>query len=254
MQKVKFQLAAALLALFSLAACDSSTGPEAGANVTLWAVGSPTGTAAGALSPSSLRAGADIVQTDGIHTLELVRVAVVLREIELERISDDDCSNSGDDSSGDDDSCEEFVIGPMVLELPLDGSIRQVISATVPADTYDELEFEIHKPEDDTADDLAFIQANPDFRDVSIRVEGTFDGEPFLFTQDLNEDQELELSPPLVVSEDAGPLDLTLVLDVASWFVRGDGSLIDPSTALKGGPNEDVVEGNIERSIDIFDD
>ena len=253
MQNNRNLLMTGLFALSSLAACDSSTGPEAGATVTIWASASPTATADGTHGPASLSVGADVVQSDGAHTLELTRVALVLREIELKRISDDDCSHS-DSIGGDDDSCEEFAIGPMILELPLDGSIDQVIRATVPADTYDELEFEIHKPDDDTPEDLAFLQANPEFKDVSIRVEGRYDGEDFLFVQDLNEDQELVLSPPLVVSEETGPVDLTLVLDVERWFVRGDGSLIDPRTALKGQPNEDVVEENIERSIDIFDD
>ncbi len=244
---------ATVLAVFSLAACDSSTGPEGGSALTLWVAGGPSGTGGGALSTVQLGNGADLVQTDGTHTLELTRVAVVVREIELERISDDDCEALSSGGS-DDDDCEEFVIGPLILELPLDGSINQVITATVPADTYDELEFEIHKPEDDTPEDLAFIQANPEFRDVSIRVEGRFDGQAFVFTQDLNEDQELELIPPLVVSEETGPVELTLVLDVSTWFVRSNGSLIDPRTALKGQPNEDVVEDNIERSIDIYDD
>jgi hypothetical protein len=41
---------------------------------------------------------------------------------------------------------------------------------------------------------------------------------------------------------------------VDSWFRRGDGSLVDPATANKGGANEDLVEENIERSIEGFED
>ncbi|MCK7521644.1 MAG: hypothetical protein MZV64_30150 [Ignavibacteriales bacterium] len=69
------------------------------------------------------------------------------------------------------------------------------------AGTYDRLEFEIHKPEDDgDADDAAFLAAHPDFRRISIRVTGTYNGTPFAYTTDLSEEQERALVPPLSLS------------------------------------------------------
>jgi len=216
----------------------------------LW-VGSGQGSLGGASDRAiPLVRASDLVLQDDTHTLEISRVAIVLREIEMERVDDDDCD---DHVAGDDDSCEEFEIGPILLELPLDGSIDQLVSADVPPGTYDELEFEIHKPESD-GDDEAILTANPEFDGVSIRVEGTFDGEDFVFLQDLDAEQEIDLSPPLVVEEGSGPIDVTLRLDVSGWFVRPDGSLIDPRTANKDQPNEEIVEDNIERSIDVFED
>lgn len=219
-------------------------------------VGAPT---TGLAAPSF-----DLVQNDGANTLTITRVAIVLREIELERLDDecDDDSGSGDGNSGsseDDggsgDGCEEFETGPMLLELPLDGTVLQDISlAGVAAGMYDEIEFDIHKPEDDGPEDLAFLQQQPDFRHVSIRVEGEFNGSPFTYLTDLNEEQEVDLVPPLVVGEN-GATNVTLSIDVGTWFVEADGStLIDPATANKGGPNEQLVEDNIERSIEGFED
>jgi len=89
---------------------------------------------------------------------------------------------------------------------------------------------------------------------VSIRVEGTFDGETFVYLTDLNEDQEYALVPPLEVTESTGPVNLTLSIDVTTWFVTSGGSLIDPTSANKGGANENLVEDNIEGSIEIFED
>lgn len=252
---LRIGMAVTSLAL-ALAACDDSgtqlTGPggsTGGGDISL-SIAVP---AAGAAS-MSISGGAlfDIVQNDGSSELVIERVAMVLREIELERQFDDDCD---DHVSGEDDDCEEFSTGPMILELPMDGSVDQLVTIdNVPADTYDEIEFRIHKPEDDTAEDLEFIGNNPDFDRVSIRVEGTFDREPFVYVTDLNEDQEYALVPPLVVGEDSGPLNMTLSIDVTTWFATSVGTLVDPRSANKGGENEDIVEDNIERSIDLFED
>ena len=130
-------------------------------------------------------------------------------------------------------------------------------SANVPATgepgTYDAIEFEIHKPEDDDAGDAAFIAANPGFANVSVRVEGTYNGTPFVFTSDLGEDQEFELSPPLVVAGSA-ETELTLFIDLAAWFQTPDGGLLDPATANDGGANRNVVRDNIRNSIEAFGD
>lgn len=95
-----------------------------------------------------------------------------------------------------------------------------------------------------------------DFKGVSIRVDGTFNGGLFVFLQDLNEDQEMNLNPPLKVpgEDGSGSINLTLSVDVATWFVNTDGSLIDPEAANKGNEFESVVEDNIENSIDVFED
>ena len=206
----------------------------------------------------------DIVLDDGQNTLEITRVALVLREIELE-LQFDECDDSSSDSSGsddsgsddssDDDSCEELSFGPELVELPVDGTTDRVITLQdVAPGVYDEIEFEIHKPDDDTQADRDFIAQNPEFRRVSIRVEGRYNGSDFVYLTDLNEDQEIHLADPIVVGPGTAPVNVTLTLDVSSWFRRDDGSLVDPATANDGGPNEDLVEDNIENSIEGFED
>lgn len=218
-------------------ACSDSTSPES------FQVSLSLTTGSTSASANRITTVRDITLNDGISELVMTRVAVVLREIELERVSAEDCL-------GDDD-CEEFEAGPVLLELPLDGSVSTAFNIDVPADSYDELEVEIHKP--DTMDDAAFIAANPDFEDVSIRVEGTFDGESFVYLTDLNGEQEMDLNPPLEVGE-AANVNVTLLLDVATWFRDGSNNLVDPVTANEGGANENLVEDNIEASIDAFED
>jgi hypothetical protein len=199
------------------------------------------------------------------NSLTFEKVELVLREIELKRADRDvvcgeDDSNSDDDSNDDSsddssaDDCEELEFGPVLLDLPLGGGAAQVFTVEVASGTYDELEFEIHKPEDDgDANDAAFLAAHPDFRGVSIRVTGSYNGTPFTYTTDLGEEQEQALAPPLSLAT-ATATDLTLFVDINNWFRTGAATLIDPASANEGGANESLVEDNIENSIDAFED
>jgi hypothetical protein len=182
-------------------------------------------------------------------------VAIVLGEVELERLEHTlDCPDSS--TTGDDDACEEFTVGIQLVGLPLGNSTDKMITVPVPAGIYDEVEFEIHKPE--SSDDAAFIAAHPAFAGVSIRVTGTFSRagarSDFVYTTDLNKEQEIELDPPLDVTAD-GPVNLTIRLDLSTWFLTvGGTALVDPATANKGGANEGLVKNNIEQSIEAFHD
>ena len=192
----------------------------------------------------------DRVFVGGGSTLTLTRVAMVLRDVELEQ-EFGECEDLPDVI---DDDCQEFETGPFLLELPMDQTVQTAFAISdVPLGTYDELEFKVHKPEDAVDGDTSFLTNNPDFVDVSIRVEGDFDGTPFVYETDLNAEQEALLSPPLVVTDGAS-VNVTFSVDVETWFRALDGSLIDPATANKGELNEGIVEDNIIASIDIFED
>lgn len=230
--------------ILSAAACSDTSGPESPPRLTLSVASAASN---GAQAPGLARA---VTQEDGANRLVLSRVAIVLREVELKRAAAGDCDSAGEGEH----SCEEFEVGPFLLELALDGSVDQVMAIDVPPDTYDGIEFDIHKPEDNSQDDSSFLRAHPDFKGVSIRVEGTWNDEPFVFVQDLNEEQEIELSPALVVGDAATPSNVTLTLDLAGWFRDSQGILLDPRTANKGGANQNLVENNIRRSIEAFED
>ncbi len=237
------------LALLALGACEDSTGPEGNVGLSLSVAVAPSTLASTAAMDGIPVARAETYD-DGNNVLVLDRVAIVLEEIELEPLDNDDCDNYAE---GEPDPCEEFEAGPMVLELPLDGAVDQVVAIDVPPGFYKELEFNVDAAGDDS-EDAQFLVDNPDFEDVSIRVEGTWNGEPFVFTSDLDAEQELELNPPLEIAEDSGPVNLTLSLDVGSWFVDESGALIDPNSANENMGNDDVVQSNIEDSFEIYED
>ena len=242
MTRTNFSLFGALTLAAALAACDASS-PGVGGQVS-FNVSTSGGLTVGApFDPDTL--------TDASgNVLVLTKVELVLRDIEFERENHDNCDSV---STGNDDDCEEFEAGPVLIDLPLRGGASHEFTVAVDAGTFDEIELQIHKPEDDgDSRDLAFIAAHPDLENVSIRVTGTFNGTAFTFTSDLNVDQEFHLNPPLVVSAQTD-VAVTLQVDLSGWFLSG-AVLIDPSLALQGGTFEGLVENNIEASFDAFND
>jgi hypothetical protein len=177
------------------------------------------------------------------NTLVLNRVQLVLRELELENDT-----HQGECEVAGDDDCTEVEIGPFLVDLPLGttGAAR-VISATVPAGTYDEVKFKIREPDDD-ASDAAFRAEHPDFINVSLKAEGTYNGEPFTLVSDLEAELKLHLTPPLVVG-DAATTDLTLFADLDAWFRTAGGDLFNPATA-----NPELLAQNVQRSFNAFED
>ena len=231
-----------------LAACSESTAPGGDAaqvslSFTTRAASSPS------LSISGLSAGGSLTLLDGPNELVITKAEVVLREIELKRVEVVDC-----DVEPEPAGCEEFKAGPVLLDLPLDGSTSQLVTVAIEPGSYDEIEFDIHKVSSGDAEDAAFRQAHPDLVDLSIRVQGTFNGQAFTYETDLNEDQEFDLVPPLVIDETTTSTNVTVRLDLSQWFRDGAGALLDPASANKGESNENLVKDNIRDSIKAFED
>lgn len=231
----------------TLSACGSSSGPSSNAQVNFNVATRPATTAA-AVSLATI--GTPESFTDGTNTLVIDQVQLVLREIELKRVeSTTSCSGS------ENDGCEKLELGPILLDLPLGGpgGAAHTFSVPVAAGSYDQIEFQVHKPSSDDNSDAAFVQAHPDFAGVSVKVDGTFNGQAFSYVSDLDAEEEIELSPPLVTTESAAT-DLTLLVDLDRWFRDGAGALVDPASANAGQANETLVEGNIRGTLHAFED
>ena len=201
-------------------------------------------------TPTVSAAANAIAISCGGDVLVLWKASVVVRKIELERAAVAPC-----DEGADDGECEEFEIGPIRFDLPLGvTNVAPVVTVDgLAPGTYDNLEFEIHRPS--TVEDAVFVLRNRDLVGVSIRVEGSFSrgGAPaptFVYTSDLEREQKEHM--PLEVSG-AGSVGVTLRLDVADWFFA-DGGLIDPRTANEDGPYERAVRDNIRQSVRAFRD
>ena len=85
-----------------------------------------------------------------------------------------------------------------------------------------------------------------------MHVEGTFNGTPFTYDGNASAELELTFATPIVV--DASGMNITVNVDLSTWFVDGSGSLVDPTTANSGGANESLVARNIHQSFEAFED
>jgi hypothetical protein len=242
MKRIALTLVAALL----VAACSDSTAPGQPGTVSLSFTTGSAGPAPAA--PGLFLSAAAIDLTDGSsNTLTLDRVEVVLREIELQRVEVVDC-----DVEPEPDGCEKFEAGPLVLDLVLDGQVEQKFAIPVDPGMYDEIEFEIHKVTGD--DPAAFLSAHSDLMDKSIRVQGSFNGQPFTYENDLDVEQEFDFPTPLIVDETTSSANVTVLLDVDAWFRDGSGNLVNPQDGNKGGQHESLIKENIKQSTEAFED
>jgi len=186
--------------------------------------------------------------TSGSDTLVITSVELVLRQIELKAAETADC-----DVDPEPAGCEDIAVGPVLVDLPLTPGAQQEFEIDVTTGTYSRIDFEIHKVSSDDPADAAFRQAHPDLVEKSIRALGTFNGVAFTYENDISVEQELPLIPALVVTEGSS-LNVTILVDVSTWFVADDGSLIDPATANEGGQNKSDVDANVQDSFDAFED
>ena len=96
------------------------------------------------------------------------------------------------------------------------------------------------------------IAAHPELRGASVYVEGTFNGKAFTYTGTTRAQIESRFDPPLVA--DGSGINVTVAVDLTTWFKTSSGAVIDPATANAGGPNAELVSTNIARSFVAFRD
>jgi len=223
------------IALLGAAACGDSTGVDGPQNVSL---NFRVIDGAGPMAAAPARV-APIVRDNG--TLTLDEIYVIINEVEL-KPADGSCDLVEISSSSDD--CPEFEAPPRFLDLPLDGTPVDAVTALIPTGTYKELDFEIEDLEDDE-EEPGMAAAIEDVRDeillqfpnwprkASALIVGSFTpaggvAEDFRVYIDAEIEIEFELVPNLTVAED-GTSDRSLTVDIRPdiWFLNGDGTVRD---------------------------
>jgi hypothetical protein len=246
-------LLAVSFGLAALTACGDDGSPHPTGQVQ---VGITTDKAPAGASAAGLIRADTYTDADG-NILVLETASVVLRKIHLEGSTEFDCEDADDDSTGtvadsvdEEDGCGMVRLGPVLVDLPLDSTVEHQFTITVDTGTYHSVMIQIHKPTG--SNDQAFLQEHPEYDGVSIRVTGTYNGTPFVFTTGVTDVQHVTIDPPLVVPE--GVVSFTIELDLSGWFRNGAGGLVDPATAMGDGANVVMVHQNIIHSIHGFGD
>lgn len=234
---------ATLIALASLA-CDGGTGPLKSNVQVSFATRSRAAVTFAERAPA-LEAASDTL-TDGTNTLIITKAEIVLREIELKQQETANC-----DVEPAPAGCEDVEFGPVVVDLPLGPGALQKTGVELPPGIYRAIEFEVHKVTSD--DPAAFRQQYPHLADLSIQVQGTYNGQAFTFTSDLDVEQTLLFNPLLIVTDTTTATNVTVLVSLAAWF-KVNGKLANPATGNKGGQNESVIKENIKQSMEAFED
>lgn len=163
--------------------------------------------------------------------IELTRARIAVRRLRVER------EGSGEEV--------EISQGPLLLDVSgdaLSGALLELVTANVPAGTYDKLKLDIHRVESAKAgafDDLVKQGA-------SILLEGTVDGQPFTFASALEAELEHEGQFELGTASS----NITLGIDPSKWFQAADGSRLDP----REGKAHAAIEANLRASFSAFED
>jgi hypothetical protein len=167
---------------------------------------------------------------------------------------DEDSTGDHHDGEGDhDDGCPPLKVGPVLVDLPLDGTTKVVLDAFVPAGTYTRLQARLHAVDADDAGAGDFLAAHPDLEGISVKVVGVFKGadgvgHDFTFTSPMNVVSSVNFDTPITVG--AGTTNLTIDVDVSSWFTDATGAAIDPTNSA----NQHAIEKNIRRSPRALED
>jgi hypothetical protein len=205
------------------------------------------------VAPVGNRIAADVVVGPSSE-LVISKVQFVLGRIELDRAGTTACVPEAEDANDDNPhqeggECEDVTREPLLVDMKLDGTLQQAIIAPLAAGTYRELEAKI---EPARARFTAFNAANSAIAGNSVRVEGTFKGNAFVFMAPIRARIETEFDPPLVVDETTK--NATISLDVSKWFLNSSGEVIDPASAKQGSSNLEQIASNIRRSFHAFED
>jgi hypothetical protein len=226
-----------------LTACDA-TAPKASQRINLSAT---IGSAQSSLSGPAR----DVIVSGSGGTVRITSAQVTLSHIKLANdaacssATDDETNdatdasdanegpeaNEPDDDNNDEHDCEPVRIDPVVVDLPLDGTTRVVLDALVPAGTYTGVRAKLEN-----------VNVAGVFTDAS----GT--DHPFTFTSDVEAELSLEFAAPVTV--DASTTNLTVDVNVASWFTDASGAVIDPTNSA----NQEAIEHAIRASLRAFED
>lgn len=265
--------ALALASLAGVAACGDGTSPNGDGQVGVGFQLATASVSANVLAESGVATGtgvavnandAGLTISRGTDNIVITKAQLVIRDVKLKTATatcSDDDSNSSDvaaDNSGkskdDDDEreCPTIRVGPYLVTLPVSGLDAGRVTVAVPAGTYSRVRLTVHKVTSSDSADVAFRQANPDFRDISVRLEGTYNGTPFTFVNDVEAQLNVPLTSPLTIKE--GGDNVTVLLDVAPWFVNNAGGLYNPAEANTPGQVRAKVQNAIRSAFRAFRD
>jgi hypothetical protein len=231
-------------AAFVLVGC-TGTAPKASQPLSLSVT---TRSASTASLPATSTVSASIQIGTGANSLTINQAQIVLSKIEL--------SPSGTCATASEkDDCDELQAGPAIVDLPVDGTTKVVLDGAVPPGKYNGLHAKLDavKPDEDEPGVSAFLVAHPDWKGISVKVTGVFTDAKsqthnFTFASEADAEIEAAFQPAITVATSTS--NITVSVDVASWFKDKAGAVIDPTDPANARP----IDHNVQRSFRTFED
>jgi hypothetical protein len=180
-----------------------------------------------------------LVQKITDDTITLDTVKILLRDVKLKYETE-----SENDISNDDDDEVLVKVGPFVVYLNLNGVTTDFAVSNIPAGTYNEVKFKIHKIEaSDSPPDPEFEEGDDNSLRYSVIVKGIYNSIPFVYKSRKSAHQKIDFENPLVVESNTFT-NLTITVDPSKWFVK-DNMILDPTDPA----NENDIDNNIKDSF-----
>jgi len=161
-------------------------------------------------------------------TVALTSAKVLMKRIKFENDAEEDSS--------------ELKLGPFIITLNLTGGLTEIATGDIPNGTYDKVKFEIHKMEDnDAIGDTSFLIGT---EGCSFVIKGMYNDTAFTYKSKKGVEIEMNVNPPIVISDSLKDVNITLTVNPSNWFKNG-GVFIDP----RNEGNRSVIDDNIKNSF-----
>ncbi len=153
--------------------------------------------------------------------------------------------------SSDDSDSLNYRTDSFVLNLDMSGGLNTIEAMDIPAGSYNKVSFRVHKPGsgEDVGDD-DFYESDSGADRYSVVVKGTYLNSAFTFKSRSTPQQKIKFDPDLVVTDTTTFVNVTLSVDVMSWFVDKNGDNLDPTNE----DDESDIDGAIKDSFKGFMD
>lgn len=133
--------------------------------------------------------------------------------------------------------------GPYVINLALDGSLRELMNGYVVRDIYTKAKFQVHKAEDgQQVPDPEFIEGSGDNQRYSFIIKGTYNGAAFVYKSKKSMDIVINFNKASNIN--LKNQNFTVLFNKTGWFMNGT-TVLNPALPQ----NADMIDNNIKASF-----
>ncbi len=133
--------------------------------------------------------------------------------------------------------------GPYVVNLDLNGSLKEIMNGYVVRDIYTKAKFQVHKAEDgQQVSDPEFNEGSGENQRYSFIIKGTYNGAAFVYKSKRSMDIVINFNSASNIK--LKNQNFTILFNKTGWFTNGS-TVLDPNLPQ----NADIIDNNIKASF-----